>query len=53
MFAEMYHQRMTDKVKNAGITNVGELMYTRKLGADYAIEMSRSVRAMLKAWTEE
>ncbi len=53
MFVEMHQQRMTDKVKNAGISNVGELMYTRKLGADYAIEMSRSVRAMLKAWTEE
>ena len=44
---------MTDKVKNAGITNIGELMYTRKLGAEYAFEMSRSVRAMLKEWTEK
>jgi len=53
MFAEMHEQRMTAKVKNAGITNVGELMYTRKLGSDYATEMSRSVRAMLKAWMEK
>jgi hypothetical protein len=53
MFAEMREQRMSEKVQNAGITNLGELMYTRKLGAEYAVEMSRSVRAMLKAWTEE
>jgi FMN reductase (NADPH)/FMN reductase [NAD(P)H] len=34
MYAEMHEQRMTDQVKNAGIKNVGELMYTRKLGSD-------------------
>ncbi len=53
MFTELHEQRMTDKVKKAGIMNVGELMYTRKLGAEFASEMSRSVRAMLKTWTEE
>jgi hypothetical protein len=34
-----------------GIQNLGHYAYLKKFGADFAIEMSRSVRAMLKSWT--
>ena len=33
--------------------NVGQLMYLRKFNADFTKEMTRSVRAMLRAWTRE
>jgi len=34
-----------------GIQNLGHYSYLKKFGADFTIEMSRSVRAMLKSWT--
>jgi FMN reductase (NADPH)/FMN reductase [NAD(P)H] len=34
-----------------GISNFGQYMYTRKFSSDFSVEMSRSVRAMLKVWT--
>jgi FMN reductase (NADPH)/FMN reductase [NAD(P)H] len=35
------------------IQNVGQFNYVRKFSAPFSLEMSRSVRAMLKIWTEE
>jgi nitroreductase len=35
-----------------GIDNVGQLMYLQKFGADFSIEMRRSVREILKVWME-
>jgi FMN reductase (NADPH)/FMN reductase [NAD(P)H] len=35
------------------IANVGVFNYVRKFSAEFSIEMSRSVRAMLKTWTQE
>jgi len=37
-------------VKLEDIENFGQALYFRKFAADYSVEMSRSVRAMLKAW---
>ncbi len=55
-FAEMFHERH-EQVFNireevAGTYNVGQLVYARKFNADFSKEMSRSVRAILKTWTE-
>ena len=33
------------------LENVGQFNYLRKFSADFSVEMSRSVRAMIKAWT--
>jgi nitroreductase len=35
-----------------GAVNFGQYLYRRKFSADFSIEMSRSVRAILKAWKE-
>lgn len=35
-----------------GAINFGQYLYQRKFSADFSIEMSRSVRALLKAWKE-
>jgi nitroreductase len=54
-FDEMFHQREKIRAKSAGLDtppNVGQASYFRKFSAEYSIEMNRSVRAMLKAWTE-
>jgi len=34
-----------------GIQNFGHYSYLKKFGADFSIEMSRSVKAMLNSWT--
>lgn len=53
-FAEMYRtqqaQLMSRKSKPADIDNFGQAVYLRKFAAEYSLEMSRSVRAMLSAW---
>jgi len=53
-FEEMFRELEAVRAKNAGPDmppNFGQAMYFRKFGADFSIEMNRSVRAMLKAWT--
>lgn len=37
--------------RDDSIQNVGQLNYFKKFSADFSIEMSRSVRAMLQSWT--
>jgi FMN reductase (NADPH)/FMN reductase [NAD(P)H] len=55
-FAEMFHEThertFHGREEVAGTRNVGQLVYTRKFNANFSKEMSRSVRAILKAWTE-
>ncbi len=55
-FEEMFHdiqERFHRKEEHPdGIHNTGQLIYARKFSADFAKEMSRSVRAMLNAWTQ-
>jgi nitroreductase len=53
-FAEMYGDLQTRWLSRGtrpdDIDNFGQLRYFQKFAADYSLEMSRSVRAMLKAW---
>lgn len=35
-----------------GIQNMGQANYLRKFSADFSVEMSRSVRAMIESWRE-
>ncbi len=34
-----------------GVENLGQFSYQRKFNADFAVEMSRSVRRMIQSWT--
>jgi nitroreductase len=52
---EMYsHQQ--DRIPKGkameGLSNFGQVMYLSKFSSDFSVEMSSSVRAMLKVWTE-
>ncbi len=50
-FNEMFASRQLPKGKAMeGIANFGQAAYVNKFGADFSIEMRRSVREMLKAW---
>jgi len=56
-FDEMFAERQgrLQKIKSMreqGITNVGQATYVNKFGADFSIEMRRSVREMLKVWRQ-
>jgi nitroreductase len=54
-FEEMFREpesRMSRNKPKDGITNVGQAMYMHKFSADFSIELNRSVRAILKAWTK-
>jgi hypothetical protein len=56
-FSEMFRERQEQTFKNrkesGGVSNIGQLVYTRKFNADFSKEMNRSVRAILNAWTED
>lgn len=49
MFREQESQTPKEKSKD-GVANFGQAMYLRKFSADFSVEMSRSVRAILKEW---
>jgi len=53
-FDEMYRDAQERFARNpdrpAGIDNVGQAMYVRKFNADFSVEMTRSVQAMLCNW---
>jgi len=53
-FEEMYRERhertFKDRPNIDGATNIGQLTYQHKFGADFSKEMTRSVRAILKTW---
>jgi FMN reductase (NADPH)/FMN reductase [NAD(P)H] len=46
-FVEMFHKRGGSDAPS----NFGQSMYFRKFNADFSVELNRSVRAMLKAWS--
>lgn len=53
-FDEMFTERQSRLAKGRsmkGITTVGQATYLRKFSADFSVEMRRSVRTMLKQWT--
>jgi FMN reductase (NADPH) len=56
-FDEMFHstqeQVFHGREEVLGARNVGQLIYTRKFNADFSKEMSRSVRAILRRWSED
>ena len=53
-FDEMYRDAQARFLSNpdrpAEIENVGQGMYLRKFNADFSVEMTRSVREILRAW---
>lgn len=49
-FAEMFREPESQMTPKEGIANFGQAMYLRKFSADFSVEMSRSVRAILKEW---
>jgi hypothetical protein len=53
---EMHHDRQAQVFGNRknieGAINFGQYLYRRKFSADFSVEMSRSVRAILRAWKE-
>jgi FMN reductase (NADPH)/FMN reductase [NAD(P)H] len=54
-FTAMYQSRQAQIFKNRpalqGAENVGQWMYNRKFASEFSLEMSRSVRAILKSWS--
>jgi FMN reductase (NADPH)/FMN reductase [NAD(P)H] len=53
MFTELEEAFQKGGEKPPGVRNAGQERYSRKFGSDFAIEMSRSVRAMLRHWRSE
>ena len=53
MFGETHAQTFHGRDEVMGARNVGQLVYTRKFGAGFSKEMSRSVRLILKSWMED
>jgi nitroreductase len=49
-FDEMFRAHESQMTPKDGIANFGQAMYARKFNADFSVEMSRSVRAILKEW---
>ena len=54
-FTEMFSSREKNRPKSDdphAPANIGQAMYLRKFSADFSVEMSRSARAILKAWQD-
>jgi nitroreductase len=52
-FDEMFRESESQMMPKEGIANFGQASYLRKFSADFSVEMSRSVRAILKEWMNE
>ena len=56
-FKEMYRERQErvfgSRKEVKGARNFGQMMYLRKFDSDFAHEMNRSVRAIIKVWIED
>ena len=52
MYRERHERAFKDRPEIEGARNIGQLMYLRKFSAEFSVEMSRSVRAILKAWRD-
>jgi FMN reductase (NADPH)/FMN reductase [NAD(P)H] len=50
MFRPQQERLMANPNRDPAIENVGQAMYLRKFVSDFSVEMSRSVREMLKNW---
>jgi nitroreductase len=51
-FDEMFRESESQMTPKDGIANFGQAAYLRKFSADFCVEMSSSVRAILKEWTK-
>ena len=51
MFQSENDRIFSQQQEISGAANIGQLTYLRKAGADFALELNRSVRAILKNWT--
>jgi nitroreductase len=51
MFREQHERSFGGHEEIDGATNIGQLTYRRKFSTDYAMEMNRSVRKMIKSWS--
>lgn len=49
MLAE-HERRISKRKREAGIANFGQAMYFRKFSSEFSVELSRSVRLILKRW---
>lgn len=52
MFQPRNQQMASYGARKDGIENVGQFNYLKKFSAEFSIEMSRSVRAMLASWSK-
>lgn len=52
-FQDMFKKRENIDFKKIGVDNYGQFMYLRKTGADFSVEMSRSVKKALENWKGE
>jgi nitroreductase len=53
MFRSEHEHTFANMQRSDGIENVGQLIYARKFGVEFAKEMNRSVRAIIQKWVEE
>ena len=53
MFSERHKQAFNGRESIDGAVNIGQATYRRKFSAEFTIEMTRSVRAMLQEWTAD
>jgi nitroreductase len=51
MFRERHKVIFNQREEIKGAVNVGQVIYKRKFDSEYSLEMTRSVRLMLKEWT--
>ncbi len=52
MFQPGNDQFLANGPRKDGTQNIGQFNYTRKFSADFSIEMTRSVRAMIRTWVK-
>jgi len=53
MFSQRHAQMFNGREGFDGSRNVGQVIYRRKFNAEFSLEMTRSVRAMLREWESD
>jgi len=53
MHRERQEQVFGERTEIKDARNFGQMMYTKKFAADFCLEMTRSVRAMVQNWVED
>ena len=52
MFRDRHERLFRERKEVEGASNLGQLQYQRKFAADFTLEMTRSVRAILARWAQ-